>query len=235
MPATTARPEVGRPRPASRRRHVVAPAGVGAGAPPHDDRRGSIRQGLRDAGRGRGRGGGHHLGSPLDDDRRVVGAAPARHRARAGHLVLDRSVHPPDQEVQDRAEQVDEHDDHGPHALAPAADVAVHVEQVHDRGDEEPQLQQEQWHHQQQDPGVERAEVRDVHDRSPTGRRSRPASPRASMRASCSAVWLSRWVMVEPVRSARTRPPSAGRRSCPTSWTGPTRPDPRARPRQIRS
>src|SRR4051795_7810784 len=94
-------------------------------------------------------------------DRRVVGAAPARHRP-GSRLDVDRPVVPADQEVQDRADEVDEDDDHRPDALVAAADPAVVAEQVDDGEDEQRQLDDRQRDDEQEDARVDVAQP-DMH------------------------------------------------------------------------
>ena len=146
--------------------------GVAAGEPVGDDRgrrvRGKRASGrrlrrrparVRRPARGRSTVAEPSTGAAGGGDRRVVRAAPAGHRTRRGCRRRRGAVDPPDEEVQDRADEVDEHDDHGPQALAPAADRPVVLEQVDDGEREEPELHDEQRDDEQQDRRVERGQV----------------------------------------------------------------------------
>ena len=98
-------------------------------------------------------------------DRRIVRAAPARHAARLGSL-LDRGIEAPDQEVDDRPDQVHEHDHDGPRGLAAAAHGTVVAEQVDDRERHQPDLQDHQRDDQEEQLWAEAVEPMEVHRRS---------------------------------------------------------------------
>ena len=71
-----------------------------------------------------------------------------------GRLRLDRAVLATDEEVEDRPDHADEHDDDGPHALAAAADGAIVAEEVDDREHQEPDLDDRQGDDQQRAPAA---------------------------------------------------------------------------------
>ncbi len=143
------------------------PAGIAFREVLDDDRRppgGGPRDRVRHRSRprlGRRRRHWHERGRRRGD-RRVVRAAPARHAARLGSL-LDRGIEAPDQEIDDRPDQVHEHDHDGPRGLAAAAHGTVVAEQVDDRERHQPELQDHQRDDQEEQLWAESVEPMEVH------------------------------------------------------------------------
>ena len=186
-PPMDARPAVARVSPASSRSVVVFPAPFGPSSPNTDpagtviveriegedaarvalgeavdqDRR---RVGIRTWTRGGRRDDdGPRRRLRRGDDRWIVRAPPTRHRARSRRLRLDGAVLATDQEVEDRPDHADEHDDHGPYALAPAADGAVVAEEVDDCEHQEPDLDDREGDDEQEHLRRQGLEPVDVH------------------------------------------------------------------------